>query len=559
MNVSKLICVSVLFFSALSHSVAKAQGGSGDLPIVTVTNLTSSPTITRQFHTDGSSEWSITIAFSGATTGNPTIRVAPVVNNQRLRQVLVTNNGSSIWALLQIDSGSGGIMFDYAKNVLWDTGSNRGILLSHLLTHGDVGNIVVNSINGGSQEFVDIGGDLTGDITIHREPGNGFGSGSVINMIVRGDFLGDIDAPSGSGWDFWIQKLEVGGDIGSISDPIAINTRGDIQRIIAGGSIYADIDATAYEDGELGRIEAAGGDFVGSLTGKNFADFGQITGGVFVENGDLDADIALVEELTHDIIVGGSFVSGREIDLPAGGLQAQIVFNNLDDGGEWDGDVLIDGVALSAQPHYTNTAASIGGGAAGLAPFTHHGTSCVPTDGATIFIKSLDIFDPEEGCLDHDFTQAKVRLYGPVELVGAAPHVEVLVWSGSAYVDAGFTIVTSIVSSTGEREVLVKRSGDLPWPEGEYRIVPLEDKMTSKGVVGDPDVDMFEYEFTLADGCQLGLLQNFDFNEDETVCEEDFLTWSSDPCDLNDDEVVDCDDIALLLSAIDLYQIQYAE
>lgn len=67
------LCV---LFGVFAHPVARAQGGSSDFPIVTVTNLTTTPTITRTFHTDGSLEWSITVSFSGATLGNPVIRIA---------------------------------------------------------------------------------------------------------------------------------------------------------------------------------------------------------------------------------------------------------------------------------------------------------------------------------------------------------------------------------------------------------------------------------------------------------------------------------------------------
>lgn len=412
------------------------------------------------------------------------------MNNQRLRQVLVNNNGSSNWALLRIDSGVGGIRFDYAENILWNTASNRGLLLNFLYTNGDVGNIVVNSINGNGST-VDIGGDLIGDITIYREPNNSFGS--LIDMIVRGDFLGDIDAPVGSGWSFWIPRLAVDGDIGSSGSPVVINTRGDVEQILAGGAIYADIDALAYEDGNLGRIFAIDG-FVGTLSGQRFED---VTGlispsGLFIDDGDLDADVFLVEELTHDIIIGGSFLSGRTIDLPDEGLESQITFNNSNNSTDWDGDILLDGVPLSGPPAYSNTAASVGGGAVGLVPFTLHNESSSPVNGAIISIYGMFPNQLELDCVSRPFTKATLRMYGPVELQGSAPHFDVLVDTGGGFSPVGFSYAAAIKSGTGEREVEVtKTSGGSAWPVGMYRIVPKAEKVTCLGAAGEPDVDAF--------------------------------------------------------------------
>ena len=377
--------------------------------------------------------------------------------------------------------------------------------------------------------------------------------GSIGFVQTVSDLCGNLvaqNATSGS-----IGTVQVGGDLGTVSAPVNIFARGVNATTGFGiGSITADNAYANIGSGDsgnpgvkLGTLEIDG-DFGTSATVTTFA--ASID---FAIGGELDGDVVVESALSasHTVRIGGSLVG--TIELPSSGLVGQITVNNNDDGGEWDGDVLIDGVALSDQPSYTNTATSIGGGAAGLAPFTHHGTSCVPVQGATIFITGLDIFDPYMNYYDIPFTQAKARLYGPVELVGAAPHVEVLVKVGSSYVDAGFTIETSIVSSTGEREVLIKREYDDPWPEGEYRIVPLAGKMTSKGVEGDPDVDMFWYEFTLAGGCGMMLLQNFDLNEDDTVCMLDAVAWTINPVDLNADSVADEDDFSLLLGAIDAF------
>src|SRR5690606_8354197 len=95
------------------------------------------------------------------------------------------------------------------------------------------------------------------------------------------------------------------------------------------------------------------------------SDFGTLTVG-----GDLLADVEMQNSLgASNAIVIGEGLAGA-ISLPSSGLMGQIIINNSNASGAWTGTVDVGGTPLPVG--YAATASSLGGGSAGLVPFTLH-------------------------------------------------------------------------------------------------------------------------------------------------------------------------------------------
>lgn len=176
--------------------------------------------------------------------------------------------------------------------------------------------------------------------------------------------------------------------------------------------------------------------------------------------------------------------------------------------------------------------------------------------GTTSMVLDFLTLDCDDLPFDDDIT---FRLYGPVSLEsGTGPHANVEVWNGSSWVDAGFDVEASIVSSTGSRGLKFERKdgmgNQIAWPQtvGQYRIVPVTDRIVCTDVTGEPTAD-FVYSIELAEGCSLQLLQRFDLDPDDDLNGGDVTAWMLNPVDLNEDENADGDDLDLLMGAINLY------
>jgi len=245
-----------------------------------------------------------------------------------------------------------------------------------------------------------------------------------------GDLLGDIGSNGA------IRNVDAGGTIGTVSNPIAITSAGNGGNIdlVRGASIYANISTpnSASPRGDVIQVVTTSGPFVGSLT--TYAMQGTDLGVPAISvAGNLDADIHALT-IKRPVTIGGYFPAGRTIQLdedlkaqapltisgsgglqgdlvvgttlagnvtlPSNGLGGQIIINSTNVGGTWLGTVTVNGTALSSPPDYTNTSASIGGGAVGLAPFDLHSADCTPADQSS-----------------HSFTSTTtvvLRHYGPV-------------------------------------------------------------------------------------------------------------------------------------------------
>ncbi len=261
-------------------------------------------------------------------------------------------------------------------------------------------------------------GDIEGPITAL--------SGGITQVTdVAGDLLADI-AVEGS-----ISSITVAGEIGTSTSPVSITTSGDIRAVVA-SAIFADIvasDPGGDDTWDVWLLEVTSGTFSGSLSLDRLRDpeVGSEEG-VFVD-GDLDADITISRSVLEPIEVEGDFLAGRIIEVgrnlqtntdqstsqnrgrikikgmpggdiligeslfgpivveASGGLQGQVIINARDDGGVWmtgddgtlgNGSVTVDGVSLAPIPWYDQTSVSLGGGAAGVVPFSVHFKDCSP-------------------------------------------------------------------------------------------------------------------------------------------------------------------------------------
>lgn len=432
------------------------------------------------------------------------------------------------------------------------------IEIKYLETTGDVRDIV------GSRVIeARVGGDLgvnDGAVVLFA-PAVG-GNGSVEFLQVGGDLVGDV-CVAGGGIDF----LQVLGDngIGQLSEERLIKTKEAIKHIrVPDGAIYADILAGGFSGGanpDIGRIFALNGVFQATSAGIMCRKFDDIAGagnppGLFCPEGDLGANVTLSEALGvgREIIVGGHFTTDHVISLPSvsganGGLRGQITFNTLGQSYAWNGDIRIGGTTLTGEPYYTNTAASIGGGSAGLATFNVHNSSCVPPHGASVPGEAPTLNCLVECC--PIFTKVALKFYGPATLVGASPHatVEWYYEVAGAFIPVGWTVATAYPSSGDHHFVEVKRADSGYWPLGFYRIKPITNKIASEGVAGSPNVVAFEYYFLLT-GCDQDSLSGFfDQNGDDLVNAADLATWASEPSNLNADSVINGDDLYKLFLA----------
>ncbi len=384
-----------------------------------------------------------------------------------------------------------------------------------------------------------VGGDVTGDIRMLPRPFGG--RTNIISLIVRGDHVGDIDAPEGG-----IQTMLVDGVIGTVEAPVAINVSGNIKNLRA-SEIHAHVDTATYENpgfpgGYLGRFETiasldGSGVFTGSLHTKSFTGSVQDPG-IYLD-GPLEADVRFDDNFSWGI---------AEIVLPTGGLRSQIIINGSNVGAAWTDPIKIgeDGdpeqIVLS-NALYPETPAQVGGGSVGKAAFRLHKPACAPPH--------LGVGDSEGPVI--------LRHYGPVKWESGAP---VMVESRPRGSSEEWVDVTSdfVFTQTDPRDVEIHPlPGDSFDPALEHRVLPVRSgagALRCDEVDGSPLVELddptffgYDYRFTVKAGCAA------DLNGDGAVNASDLALalggWGvcSGPCaaDLNGDGEVNASDLALLL------------
>lgn len=327
---------------------------------------------------------------------------------------------------------------------------------------------------------------------------------------------------------------------------------GSIDEIIVAGTTTAKIGSNTSPGlypgiSDVGEI-TIGGDFgraTDPLVSMTMNSLGEMT-----VDGDLRADIDILGPMSTTSVyrVGDSFAAVGAISLPSNGLLGQITFNNNDSSSSWLGDVIIGSTTLSPAT-YTETAASLGGGAAGIVPFGLHGSSSVPLQNGNISPPLTD--DP-----------FMIRHYGPIEVNGSGAPVTVgrrPIGSTGSYVSqtGGFSFTVNTMVDPGEHVLEATPIGGYKYQNGfEYLVEPVTsgaDRLFCKDASGDPGVDDYDYVFTIGTMCVT------DINGDNETDAADLgilignfeETGLSESGDLNGDGVVDAADLGILLSQFD--------
>ncbi len=400
------------------------------------------------------------IRLTSTDNSSPTQwRIQATQANEKIEYIRVFNNSSAGQSAgVRIEHGTG--TFDSIDEVS-RINNTRVMVIFMLRVDGNVG--IINTTN---LVDSDIRGNCLGPVTAVERAG---GELSVITKLkVAGNLLGSVTAPYG-----YVDEVDVGGDIGSTFSVVNIFARDNIRRILAGGSIYATIDANQYNvTGDIGRIGSAGSVVTGSIKCDRFTTFTGVTDpGLFVTGGSLSADVTMQSVMDRKIIVAGSLNADADINLPDAGLVGQVIFNASNTSGTWAGKVFLNNVQLSNEPEYMNTASAVGGGSAGVARFTIHDESCKPVTGTTTTGYGVDpssiIEDPP---CTYYFTSATLRFYGPVTPTntgtGTACDVTVELDTGGGYADVTSDFKTLPVASTGDREIKIERDNGTGWPLG---------------------------------------------------------------------------------------------
>ncbi len=505
----------------------------------------------------GNNEWSIDLQVNALTNPGAIVTVSGT-NAPIVRSINVKSIGSGKLVNLRVDGSITSV-----RNIDV-TSDSTGELW--------IGLIQVSDDTGGPSPS-------TGSIRAHRLLNIAPGRDCLANLRALGSVI-DTSSPS-------ISTVQPGRDIrGSV-----IAEAGRIGSVVAGGSIFsgggnprllvlarADIDtvraqeidaaiATGFNNqdaignpqGNIRVLQTTGisglsGDFNGQLLVKNIVGSGA---GVRIF-GDLRADFSTdgSAPLAAPIVIGGSLAglaSQAAISL-LGGLEGQVTVNGRNQSGAWQGGVRVtfNGTQqLISDVNYTATAASLGGGAIGLAPFRLHGVSCSPVNGGTAVGAGYTT-----SCLGvppccPKFREARIRLYGPVEFSGNGPHVTVEYQTSGGWVQVGWEPQAEILSASGSREIRVYQTGNSTWGLGTYRIRPISGKIKCVGVAnGDVDVDAFTYTFTLVEDCDGELLRAFDLDHNSLLNSGDLAAWVASPSDLNGDAAIDSADATLLINAL---------
>jgi len=180
-----------------------------------------------------------------------------------------------------------------------------------------------------------------------------------------------------------------------------------------------------------------------------------------------------------------SGVQSRIAVVPSLGLAGQIILNAGNaTTNAWAGTINIGGTTLTPDP-YSATAASLGGGSVGTAPFRLHATDCTPPSGDGLALASAP----------SPTSPVYIRIYGPLTFTGAPLTIE-----RSTLNDATWRDVTScftVDADPANATRLVVTPNDGPTQNGwTYRVKPIltgTNALRCALVTGNPPVTDFTY------------------------------------------------------------------
>jgi hypothetical protein len=324
------------------------------------------------------------------------------------------------------------------------TGNITASRVGNIEANGTIsGNIIVQGIDTSSvaraaiiDRLRSLNGNITGDITLDH-PGLTANERPYVN----------IDAPNGT--------------IGTAADPVNFSIGGDIQ-LLSGQSIFGTITSRRGNfSGDTWSLRATSGEFSGSLTTTNIKSSSpnpNAARGVFV-SGNMDANVTLTGGVVDEqIVIGGTFNSGKTITTPASGLTDQIVINNLNQvGNNWSGTVTV-GTDTLVTANYATPNATLGNGSVGLVPFRLHNDSSVPANQSFLPGTPPRLADPTSvnditdsdfrNLLGQGFRPIVLEFYGPIKLPSSGPPVRVTLVSVDCTSPFDFTEVFSFSIQT---------------------------------------------------------------------------------------------------------------
>lgn len=510
-----------------------------------------------------------TVQLVLSTSGNATVLITASPPGIHISELDIDTGGTSnVATRLQIDSSIGDVLH------IDKVSGNGELWYDSINNDGQFGANTGNPVDFTVDRIVNFDplGDVIADITVNGSSISGSTAVSVVKFGPKGpSFIGSLSVSAGD-----ITEISVADGMFGTSGNTATVTalESDVGTFFA-EAIYANIDihdGDVDDGGDLGTFRTTVSNFEGSLDIRRLSP----AAGLIDIEGDLDADITFDDALDSDnnIFVGDDFTSGSTILLPASGLAGQITINTNDEGGTWDGTVSVDSTNLTGDD-YTNTAASLGGGSAGVGPFLLHRESSSPpstaqshTTSPVFFVTS---FDPESMSFPPDCIETGevvLRFYGEVNEDSGVGGKSVLIerldgtWQNEG---TNFDAFVNTADDIDRELMIVPESMSGTWfldssYEHYYRVSRIDnDKLRCTEVDGQPAVEDFDngtndyFYFQTADGCSLMLLSMFDLNEDQDLCEEDAAAWSANPVDLNGDTYANSTDLAGIFTAIDRY------
>lgn len=414
-----------------------------------------------------------------------------------------------------------------APVVHWGTGVTNPPALGAIEVAGDV------TTNGSVAAFrgrvgpVRVDGDLNGSVVAKN---------GRIDFIEVGGSIGAegrpaiaCTAPMGT---FAIDRIRAGWSIGRGGVLVDVVATGAVREIEA-DSIHAliDMESDATRPGFLASMTTRSGDFEGGLRARTLTSFGgwdlapcavsiagDVRGDLIFTNGirnesdnGPEIDIRGVVREESAIIAGAMFQSSAsqspaEIRVhPDGGLEGTIVVGKGQISDLPDQAVIRVGtqnplMVTGANPYYSASFDSVGGGSVAVAPFNFHQTESFPNHNATITLESDEIL-----------TSVAPRFFGPVFALDLGMQhmiVEHLPEGGGSWVDRSheFELAAPTDPALGSRTVVLSAIAPARFDAGQWRIRPADEALFCSLSLGNPEVKFdSEYEddtyrFTVAGG-----------------------------------------------------------
>lgn len=256
--------------------------------------------------------------------------------------------------------------------------------------------------------------------------------------------------------------------------------------------------------------------------------------------------------------IGRSLREGATISLDGDeDLTHQIIINQQNVGGEWDGTITVGSTTL--EPLYEERPDEIGDGAAGVIDFRMHETGCVPINDSLWPSGEVDITSIEEPppC-NQTLFDVKIHYYGKIEQEESGCAVRVWKhsmeepWEFFEPPGTGWTEITSSLFShaSGGRDLTIAYSSEQTWEPGYMYWIEVQEEtvlcLTDEEMYAPVDpvyVAPHAYWFILYDNCE----ELFDRNSSGFVSSPDLAIQLTTPRDYDESGTTEWRDTAIML------------